>query len=518
MTELLVILSASYFLYKRELRCLRFFQQHEYNAKRYIAWIVEQRAFDTRGSFAAIASAIFPSLSIVSSIILIYLATQEEDPRKSGKIKLKMTERACRIFRASCTLSLFALILTQISPVSWWLLIALFQSAFLIIPFANFILQRGEGKRQKQFLAEAKAILAKADPYVIGITGSYGKSSTKDALGQILQITLGPTFWPAKGVNTPMGITQEIRTHLKQGYKYAVIEMGAYQRGSIKRLCELTPPHAAIITAVGIAHLERFGSPENIYLGKSELAQSVPDNGLLVCNGDDVGARRMAREHAKNTTLLYGFDNSQNDLACYVSSFKVTMEGTLFTLHWKGMRLDGKTPLIGKAALSNILGAFTLACELGAEPEYVLAIISNLEPVNNRLQLDVDGKITYLRDAYNSNPVGFATALDVMKELPGQRRILMTPGFIELGPKQYEENERIGKMAASFCDLAIVVGTYNREALQVGLQKGGLAQEKVLLVDDRTKALATLSNIRQDGDIILIENDLPDLFEANVKF
>ncbi len=529
---ILITTAGLFFSRRRLLSYLRYYQQQEYDSGRYLHWIFEQRAFDRRGSVVALAafgaSALLNfsfSVAVAGSALLGIVAACEEDPRKKGKITLKMTERATRIYRVAW---IFAAILESIALLvcaqtygtkGFWLLqIILFQVLPLLLIAANVTLQWGETRRQAAFIAEAKQILAKVQPYVIGITGSYGKTSTKDALGQMLQITLGPTFWPSKGVNTPMGITQEIRMRLPRGMRYAVIEMGAYGIGSIKRLCKLTPPQVGIITGIGTAHLERFGSQETIYQAKAELAQAIPAEGILVCNGDNPGARRMALEFRKRTTLLYGFDNQYKDLDCWVSSWITTTEGTTFTLHWKGKTYEGKTPLFGKAALSNAIGAFALSCTLGSNPEYAMAVIRNLEPVDNRLQVMKDRDVTYLRDAYNSNPVGFATALEVMKDLPGKRRIVMTPGFIELGPQQGNENERIGRMAAGICDVAIVVGKTNRLSLKKGLIEGGLSNERLHLCDTRDSAFAQLATLRKEGDIILIENDLPDLYESSTRF
>ena len=524
-----LLIGASIFTWKRLLRFLRFFQQEEYSNVRFISWIVKQRAFDTLGSAAAgiLALLVFMGLpALIASLVglgaLIAMAMWEDDPRIKGKVRLVMTERAQRIY--STAFGLYALTAAAIAAatfqqpaVLWLAQIALFQLTPLWLMAACQLLSRKEMQRQNNFLLEAKTIYAAAAPFVIGITGSYGKTSTKDALGQILQITLGPTFWPAKGINTPMGITREIRTHLRSGMKYAVIEMGAYGRGSIDRLCKLTPPHAALITCVGNAHLERFGSEENILLTKAELAQAVPANGLLVVNGDNKGCRRIAHENPKKTTLLYGLNKDLGELDCWVSSWKTTPEGTLFTLHWQNKAYEGFTPLLGATALSNAVGAFTMACALGSQPDYALGVIHNLTPVDNRLQMQKEGRITYLKDAYNSNPVGFAAALEVMAALPGKRRLVMTPGMIELGEEQRVQNEKVGRLAAVKCDAALIVGMTNRHALTKGLLEGGMQSGQVFFCETREKAFALLHSMAQEDDIVLIENDLVDLYEP-VRF
>lgn len=525
----LLLLSIGAFVQKRLLRYLRYLQQEEYDIHRFLNWIWRYRALDKRGSLVLLLVGTLAYIGLSSAwantlaaFLLIGITLLEKDPRTTGKLTLKMTERATRVYHTALTLAIGALllltILTETSSWPLWLLLALFvQLPPLFLITSCLLLQPGEKKRQQILIQEAQKLFSEVSPYVIGITGSYGKTSTKDALSQLLQVTLGPTFWPKKGINTPMGITREIRTRLRKGFKYAVIEMGAYGEGSIRRLCALTPPHAAIITYVGTAHLERFGSEEAILRAKSELAQAATD--LLVCNGDNVGARQIAQHYPKKTTLLYGFNQTdQHPLDCWISAWSSTTTGTTFTLHWKGKCYQGVTPLMGKPALSNAVAAFTIACALGSQPEYVIAAMAHLSPVDNRLQLEKVGAITYLHDAYNSNPVGFAAGLDLMTSLPGKRRILMTPGMIELGEQQASENERLGRQAAQTCDLALIVGELNRPALEKGLLSGGMSDKNIVFCPTREIALAKLRDLKNEGDLILIENDLGDLHEAIEEF
>ena len=517
------------FIRRRLYRYLHYFQQEEYDSKRFMRWLDKNKAFD-RKSWIIILLVPFVSIFIhfifAASLAFIAFLTMsffEEDPRKTGKIRLKMTERATRIYKIALGMFVVvALVITTLAITydkTFMALAALltFSTPFFLI-LACLLLQPGENKRQKQFLDEAKKRLASVSPYVIGITGSYGKTSTKDALSQILQITLGPTFWPSKGINTPMGITREIRSSLFPEHQYAVIEMGAYGIGSIKRLCDLTPPNAAIITTIGSAHLERFGTKENIRLAKSELAQAVPYDGILICNGDDADVRHIAQQYPKKTTRFYGFNEELGYLDCWVSSWHTTTKGTEFTVNYLGRSYEGFTPLFGQTALSNVIGSFLMACTLGSHPEYALAVIRNLEPVSNRLQVQQDDQITYIHDAYNSNPQGFAGALQVLKALPSTRKILMTPGMIELGTQQQIENERLAQLAGGICDLAIVVGETNRKFLMQGLLQGGMKSEQIFVTSSRDQAFKQLAAIRKNGDLILIENDLPDLYEAKPKF
>jgi UDP-N-acetylmuramoyl-tripeptide--D-alanyl-D-alanine ligase len=545
------------FTHRRLLSYLRYFQQEEYNEVRFKGWLDEKKAYDTRGALVALSVAgsavvwTHPAWTIITSILgtmALYSIAHliEGDPRTSGKLTLKMTQRASKILYLSAFFSLLTILgITllgvlaspccssicvpspglPVAPQGWksLLVVALGSSLlFRVTPYylmlANRALSPAEKRLQNFYVDDAKRILREVNPFIIGITGSYGKTGAKAALGELLPQCVGPTFWPKKSINTVMGITRDIRENLRPHHKYGVIEMGAYGIGSIQRLCGLTPPKAAIVTAVGIMHLERFGSEENVFLAKSELAQSVPDDGILVCNGDNPGARRMAEANKKAKTLLYGLDPASGHLDCSATDIVFTPEGTKCVVQWNGEIFHVQTPLLGRPALSNALAAFTMACALGAEPAYAAAALGNLQPVDNRLVLDRKGSVSFIRDAYNSNPTGFSAALEILHTIEGKRKILLTPGMIELGERQYKENEQIAEKAAKVCDLIVVISAVNREALLSGLAKAEYPKEKTVVVDTRAEAFAYLAQHQIPGDLVLIENDLGDLLEGEVKF
>jgi UDP-N-acetylmuramoyl-tripeptide--D-alanyl-D-alanine ligase len=226
----------------------------------------------------------------------------------------------------------------------------------------------------------------------------------------------------------------------------------------------------------------------------------------------------MAKEYDKANTLLYGLDSSSGPLDCLATDISFDERGTSFVIHWRGERYPGRTPLLGRPALSTALGAFTMACALGAQPAYAVACMANLEPVDNRLVLDTKGQVAFLRDAYNSNPTGFEAALEVLGTLPASRRVLMTPGMIELGDQQYDQNRKIARSAAGIVDLAIIVGSINREALLAGFQDQSFPSDQIVTVDTRDEAFLYLSEMQRQGDLVLIENDLGDIHEGVVRF
>lgn len=565
-----VVAGGIFFFSRRALRYLQIFQQEDYNGKRFLQWIISKRAWDRKGSLTAL-SALFavllaqcffgslrdlifiPFLMIAASLALIIIARREDDPCTTGKITLKMTDRARRIYRLAVFLyvsaAVLAVLLSYVLPIIfhypsldllaiifWSLQLILIQSHPLWLVFSDWLLKPHEKKLQDDFAGQAKELITKYHPVVIGITGSYGKTSTKVLLKEMLG-SAAPTFTTPRSINSYMGVTREIRERLKPGHKWAVIEMGAYQRGSIERMCTLTPPKAAIITAVGEMHLERFGTQENVYLAKSELARAVPEDGILIVNGDYELCRKMASEFKKRTTLVYGLKPESGPLDALMTDISPDSSGSHFKIHWQGQVYSGFTRLLGSPMLSNALAAFTMACTLGVHPELALAALRNVKPEANRLEpvktsisglcslsssgngTARQGQILRLNDAFNSNPVGFASALDVLATISGGRKILVTPGMVELGARQEEENTKAARQAAGICDLVVVVGETNKQALLSGLQAGGLAADRYKDCPTMKQALTYLAcEFCQNGDVVLIENDLPDLYETKMEF
>jgi UDP-N-acetylmuramoyl-tripeptide--D-alanyl-D-alanine ligase len=334
----------------------------------------------------------------------------------------------------------------------------------------------------------------------------------------MMSLCLGPTFWPPEGINTPMGITRLIREKLNSSHKYAVIEMGAYKEGSIKRLCDLTPVNAGIVTAVHLMHLERMGSEEQIYKAKSELPQAVPNNGILVVNGDNAGARKMATEFRKETTLVYGLDKSKGELDVYLDEIKFDRGGTNFSISYNGVSYKGFTRMHGRGSLSNICACFALMSAIGINAELILASLRDIRSVKNRLEVADYKTFIQINDAYNSNPMGFRYALEVLRDLPGLRKVLITPGMIELGDKVYDENKAVAIEAGKVCDLIILVNETNKKAFFDGLEEIKYPKDQIKWFLTRDEALAFYKEMQAEGDVLLLENDLPDLQEFKEIF
>ncbi len=521
MAIMLMVSALLYVVWKRVLYCLRYMQQDEYSSGRFLLWCIRRRAYERAGT-ACLCGGVLLWIAlpfaawVMTALTLAVVGVLYMDPRKTGKLPLKMTSRAKRIVGVSFVCAVVVVLaIMVVAPMPLLAFVIVLQAVPLWLVIANVLLAPYERWVQRRYYRDAQRCIAAVRPFVIGVTGSFGKTSTKYMLGEVLRVTLGPTFWPEGGVNTVMGITREIRQSLRSYDEYAVIEIGAYRRGSITRSCALTQPRAGIITGIGPCHLERFGSIENIVEAKSELAQAISDDGILVCNGDDPNARHIGEKYRKKVTLLYGYEG--DGLDCRIVSSKLDgVTGTSFLLSWRGKEYKGKVSLFGATALSNMMAAFTMACALGADPAFVLAALSTVPPVSNRLQVDRIGEVTYIKDAYNSNPTGFVSALDVLGILPAQRRYIMTPGIVELGYTQYDVNYDVGKAVGKTCDVALVIGDINRDALVRGCVAGGMKDGAIVTFDSREEGFRYLSSAVGKGDAVLIENDLPDVYEVTL--
>jgi len=286
--------------------------------------------------------------------------------------------------------------------------------------------------------------------------------------------------------------------------------MGAKQTGDIKEICDLVEPSAGIITAVGPQHLESFKTIENVRDTKFELADSIPADGIVIINNDF--PMIATREVGNTRCIRYGVSSEAGYKA---ENITYTPEGTRFTVTAPdGWSLDLATRLVGECNISNLLAAVAMARQLGVPDESIRYAVARIEQVEHRLSIKrVPGGLTIIDDAFNSNPVGSAMALDVLAAMTQGKRILITPGMIELGEQQHELNEQFGFKAASCCDIAIVVGRYNRDAIVAGLERGGMPAEAIRPVDTFAEAQQLLSASAAAGDTVLYENDLPDTFK-----
>ena len=516
------------FAARRLLTYLHLFQQEEYDNRRFVNWIVANRGWDRRVSLVLLAivavelilRALAPREIFIglAALTLLGAAALERDPRKAAKKKLAMTARARRIY--GIALALTALLGVGAALIGEFVLawLVAVQLVPLALVAANLVLMPLEARVQRRYWNEARARLDQLKPTVIAITGSYGKTSVKHIIGHVLE-TAAPTLMTPGSVNTAMGIARVIRERLQPQHRYFVVEMGAYGIGSIRRLCELTPPHLGIITAIGKAHYERFKSLDTVSRAKFELAEAARDNrGSVIVAADTlafVWPRQFVERH-RDMTITVG-DAEPADLV--IEHLRQDRDGVVAAIRWRGERYELRAPLYGLHQGRNIALAFAAACSLGLSPEDIATSLKSTPQIAHRLEVkrQPNGTVV-IDDAYNSNPVGFASALALLDVLrpPGGRRILVTPGMVELGAEHDSEHTRIGRLAAEHVDVLLAVAPHRIAPLVAAFSQAAPNRE-IVPCAGFAEARAWLDRNLKSDDVVLIENDLPDLLEQKLR-
>ncbi len=532
MSALPALAGFALFALRRLLTYLHIFQQEEYDNRRFLIWIVKNRAWDRRLSLGLLAvwlvQVLLPhrivpdwAFSALAGAVCVAIAAFEPDPRKTAKKRLAMTARATRIYLIALALLAVigvaaALTAGSLAP-GIWLWIVPVQLVPLALVGGNLLLAPAEAKTQQRYWREAQDVLRRVDPMVIAITGSYGKTSVKHILGHVLE-TAAPTLITPGSVNTAMGIARVVRERLQPHHRYFVVEMGAYGPGSIRRLCALTPPKMGLITAIGMAHYERFKSLETVAEAKFELAEAAAANGGTVIAAADVleftAPRRFAEAHP-GTLLTIGAEGA----AVVVEAIRQDADGVTVRLMWHGTPYELRAPLFGLQQGKNLALAFAAACTLGLAPEDVVASLRSTPQVAHRLEVKREANgVTLIDDAYNSNPVGFAAALEVLDLLrrPGGRRILVTPGMVELGAAHDDEHRRIGRLAAAHVDVLVAVAPHRVAPLSQSFAEAAPKAE-IVSCPGFAEAQAWMARNVAPGDAVLLENDLPDLLEQKLR-
>lgn len=388
----------------------------------------------------------------------------------------------------------------------------LYCASHIVTIAAVWLLTPVEKNINRGYVDDAKKILASMpDLRIIGITGSYGKTSTKHYLQRILSESFQTTMTPGS-FNTTLGVVRTVREYLKPYDEVLIVEMGAKQPGDIREICDIVHPSIGIVTAVGEQHLESFKSIENVQRTKFELIDSLPEDGLAVVNDDFEMIRGRVVENVE--CARYAVSCSESGAQWRADEIEYSAGGTSFTVKGPGVEMRLSTKLVGECNISNLLACVVVAVRLGVPESKIRYAVARIEQVEHRLSLKhTPGGVTIIDDAFNSNPAGSAMALDVLSRMKGGNRIIVTPGMIELGDKTFELNREFGRKIARCADLAIVVGEYNREAIVAGVKEGAMGEDRVMTATDFNHAQRILAGVLKAGDTVLYENDLPDTFK-----
>ncbi len=509
-------------------KSLHMLQQNLYNENnRYLKWI--RRNFKT----------VFLTLDFISCILLLiaYLLNNQLsfflviislilyglesirvlNNRKVEQVKkpLVVTARVKRLLITITILFILPIIIYLLHDHHGYLMLmvegVLTYFSYLLIWVAKVINIPIEKCVYKYYETKAKTKL-KSMPNlkVVGITGSYGKTSSKNILNDILNIKFISRPTP-RNLNTEYGLMITINNHLDKFDDIFIAEMGAYKMGEIKKLCNMVHPKYGILTRIGLAHLETFGSPENIIKTKFELIESLPDDGIGILNGDDPKQVSYPIQ-SKCKKVWIGIEKSDVDIrACDI---ECSYKGSKFNVIFKGdkTKYPFETKLLGNHNIYNILAGIALGREFGISLKELQQGVRKVRPIESRLELKNFGYMYQINDAYNSNPVGAKAALDVLAMMPGMK-VVVTPGMTELGEKEDELNHIFGTQIATVADYVILVGEKKTRPIFEGINESGYDKDKLFIVNSVYDAYNLLQTLKKKEDIYaLFENDLPDTY------
>ncbi len=503
------------------LRQTQMFQQNSYFPARYFPWLKQN---ETKRIIAKIIVFVLFSLfnlknhlvllvfSLISAVFMVYSVINGILLQKKSVIKLKFTSRIKRMYFAAAVLFLGILalqIFVAKGEYYWFLSLAFLLSLFpyitvivlwaVMLPFEKCI--------TKYYINDAKKILKSFENKltVVGITGSYGKTGVKNILYKMLSRKFNTAVTPLN-YNTPMGVVRTVREHLPRQTEVFICEMGAKKTGDIKELCDLVHPDYAIITSVGPQHLDTFKDIRNVTNTKFELYDSVKQKGgKTFANADN--------EYIKNRFIMSDFIcyGTNNEFKYYADNIEYKERSVTFNLHLDSEEITVTSRLLGSHNITNIVGAAALAYNMGVSKESIAVAVSRIAPVEHRLELKkyINGA-TLIDDAYNANPVGSIEACKVLSRFSGKKRIIVTPGLVELGEKEYECNFNLGAQAAESADIVIFVGENRSKPLVDGLKTTNFNMENLYIAKSFAHASEIFAPMCNKDTVILFENDLPD--------
>jgi UDP-N-acetylmuramoyl-tripeptide--D-alanyl-D-alanine ligase len=336
---------------------------------------------------------------------------------------------------------------------------------------------------------------------VIGITGSVGKTSTKELAYSVLSQRYCTLKSPGNR-NSILGLPP-VLLQLQPKHQYAVLEMGMYTTGEIARLCELAKPTIGVVTMVGPVHLERAGSLEAIVAAKRELVEALPADGTAILNKDNARVMSMAA-HTKAQVFTYGLNPSAHIWADNIES--MGLEGMRFTLHHGQETLNIQAPLLGRHSVHTALRAAAVGLVTGLSWEQIITGLSHSQAQLRLVAASGPKGSTIIDDTYNSSPDSAMAALNLLNDLDG-RHVAVLGDMLELGYLEEEGHRLVGRRAADVAQVLITLGKRARWMAEEAL-KVGMPADRVFMVDDMETAVSTLQEIIQPQDMILIKGSL----------
>ena len=533
---LLATLFAGWRLMRRVRFFLHVFQLETYKLDRFSRWCAGHvsdavvRLSHVAGVVILLAAAagfaFFSAVGVAAGAFLMWTFAFISSKRYRSTREKKPLAFTSRMTRLAVTAALVATIPVAVgawlgaSTGDWsgafWYLLGLFVAdlgAPLWVAAAAGIMTPVEQSIQEGYKRQARSTLEqRSDLHVVGITGSYGKTSTKFILAELLRQKFNVLATPSS-YNTPMGICIAVNNKLRPEHQVLVLEYGIRYPGDISELTDIARPDTSVVTTIGIAHLETMGSQDAIAREKGTLVEHTAPGGPAVLNLDDPRVEAM-RERADGPIWGVSLEDHP-DAKITASGITYDTQGTRFTVQDdNGTEAEFRTKLLGRHNVVNILLAVAVGRSMGLRLRAMAHAIRRVEPVEHRLQLRREGAITVIDDAFNSNPVGARNAVEILGQMNEGRRVIVTPGMVELGERQWGENKQLGMhIANNDLDLAVLDGPDQTEPIREGLRESGYPENQTKVFSSLFDAQAFLQTYLRDGDIVLYENDLPDQLE-----
>lgn len=534
----LVIAASGYRAGRRVRYFLHVFQLEGYKTSEFFNWLRERGRSAVFGvnHVAGIASLVgfdllvrflfatdaghgaWPTLVLLTIWISLFGSARKYRSDEAKK-PLRYTARMQRLVAVTAILSaglgvlafltVFAALGSPIIVATLFGVLAIDALSALIVIVGGLVAQPLESHIQNDFKRMARERLkARNDLTVIGITGSYGKTSVKFAAAEILSQRFSVLATPGS-YNTPMGICKVINNNLRPSHQFLVLEMGARYPGDIKELCEIAQPDIAVLTSVGVAHLETMGSLETILKTKSELVEYMKEGGPVVANFDDEGVMRIVQS-ASGTLITASTRSREADIVAGDISYDVN--GCRFVVTVGSEREEMQSTLLGAHNVGNILLGLGVGSLIGLRLRQMKHAVARLRPIPHRLEIRREGPITIIDDSFNSNPVGARNAVEILGRFNTGKRVMVTPGMVELGASQDDENRSLGRFMAKHVDLAVLVGPKQTDPIREGLLAAGFQKDSIVVCRSLFEARDLLRDRLSAGDVVLYENDLPDQY------
>ncbi|MBQ3116034.1 MAG: UDP-N-acetylmuramoyl-tripeptide--D-alanyl-D-alanine ligase [Clostridia bacterium] len=524
-------------LFYASLKFLLVLQQCGYKGRRYFNWLYSRETpYRSRLMllcllgllFSMVLSMCFSALIGETSAQYIGFASQllftvmyiKSESSVNAKVPLKKTKRLVRLcisyFAVLFAFTFGVIVLLNYiafavnSPVLALLRYSVLCLIPMLAPYLLFLAyglnEPYEEMRKKHFLRLAKTKLDSLDILKIGITGSYGKTTVKEILKTILSTKYRVMATP-ESYNTPLGIALTVKK-LDSTHDVFIAEMGARSKGDIEALAKLVSPQYGVLTGVNNQHLETFKDIETTKSTKFELFENLSGEQKAFFSTDNDASVELSAKYdgEKYFAGLSGEDN-------LVTATDIVMDGRgmTFKLKIKGEdAVECSTVLLGNHSVKNICLASAVAYKIGLTAKEIALGIGRIQSIGHRLELVPNNKnIIIIDDSYNSNEDGTKAAMQVLDTFEG-RKIVLTPGLVELGKMESVMNLEFGRRLAKHADIVIVIGNHNSETIINGLIDGGMDRENIKFAKSLNKGNEILSEILKEGDVVLFENDLPD--------